>query len=160
MSRHSVPPPRHREEPRPTPALRRGSEVEQARRIVRRNGDDDRGSVVEAVLVVPVLMLLLLIVVQFALWSHAAQVAQLAASEGDRTARSLGSSPTLGVDRALSVLAGPGSDVASPAAASVMLPGNVVEVKVTGHADSILPWLSLPVSAKLVGPIQEFRGSE
>ena len=41
-------------------------------------------------------MLLLLIVVQFALWSHAAQVAQLAASTGDRTARSIGGGPAQG----------------------------------------------------------------
>lgn len=41
-------------------------------------------------LIVPVLMLLLVVAVQVALWAHAAQVAQLAASEGDRVARSFG----------------------------------------------------------------------
>ena len=121
----------------------------------------DRGStVVEAVLVIPVLMLLLLIVVQFALWSHAAQVAQLAASAGDRTARSVGGGPAQGVDRARSVLDGPGSDVISSNVTSEVLPGDLVEMTVTAKAESILPGLSLPVSAKLVGPIQEFRGSE
>ena len=68
---------------------------------------------VEAVLVVPVLMLLLLVAVQFCLWMHAAQVAQLAASEGDRVARSYGGGPSAGVDAARSVLQGPGSDVTS-----------------------------------------------
>lgn len=115
---------------------------------------------IEAVLVIPVLMLLLLIVVQFALWSHAAQVAQLAASTGDRTARSVGGGPAQGVDRAQSILSGPGSDVASSKVSYSILPGDVVEITVTGSAESILPGLSLPVSAKLVGPIQEFRSSE
>ncbi len=49
------------------------------------SGDDAGSSVVEAVIVVPVVMLLLLVAVQFALWMHAVQVAQLAASEGDRS---------------------------------------------------------------------------
>jgi len=47
--------------------------------------------------VVPVVMLLLLVAVQLALWAHAAQVVQLAASEGDRTARSIGGGPAAGV---------------------------------------------------------------
>ena len=45
---------------------------------------------VEAVLVVPILMVILLVVVQFALWAQAAQVVQLAASEGDRAAMFVG----------------------------------------------------------------------
>lgn len=121
---------------------------------------DGGSTVIEAVLVIPVLMLLLLIVVQFALWSHAAQVAQLAASTGDRTARSVGGGPAQGVDRARSILSGPGSDVTSSKVSYSILPGDVVEITVTGSAESILPGLSLPVSAKLVGPIQEFRSSE
>jgi hypothetical protein len=31
---------------------------------------------------------------------------------------------------------------------------------VTGRALSILPWMTLPVSATVVGPVQEFRASE
>jgi len=120
----------------------------------------ERGStVIEAVLVIPILMLLLLIVVQFALWSHAAQVAQLAASTGDRTARSIGEGPTQGADLARSVLDGPGSDITSSAVSFSVLPGDLVEITVTAKAETILPGFSLPVSAKVVGPIQEFRSS-
>jgi hypothetical protein len=126
----------------------------------RRRLVDGGSTVIEAVLVIPVLMLLLLVIVQFALWSHAAQVAQLAASTGDRTARSVGGGPAQGVDRAQSILSGPGSDVASSKVSYSILPGDAVEITVTGRAESILPGLSLPVSAKLVGPIQEFRSSE
>jgi hypothetical protein len=122
---------------------------------------DDRGSVVvEALLVVPVIMLILLAVVQFALWAHAAQVAQLAASEGDRVARSPGVGMAAGVSRARAVMQGPGSDLETAGAVASMLPGDQVRIDVTGRALSILPGLSLPVSATVVGPVQEFRASE
>jgi Flp pilus assembly protein TadG len=130
------------------------------RTFASRRGVEDGSTVIEAVLVIPVLMLLLLLVVQFALWSHAAQVAQLAASTGDRTARAVGGGPAQGVDRAQSILTGPGSDVTSSNVTYSILPGDMVEITVTGSAESILPGLSLPVSAKLVGPVQEFRSSE
>jgi len=124
--------------------------------------------VVEALLVVPVMMLILLAVVQFALWAHAAQVAQLAASEGDRVARSPGASPAAGtagalaagVDRARYVMGGPGSDLQSARALASTLPGDRVRFSVTGTALRILPGLPLPVSATVVGPVQEFRASE
>jgi Flp pilus assembly protein TadG len=126
----------------------------------RRHGGDRASVTVEAVLVVPVLMLLLLVVVQFVLWAHAAQVVQLAASEGDRAAQSLNGSPSQGVERARSVLSGNGSDVSSPSVSVSVLAGDVAKITVTGRAESILPGLSLPVSATQVGPVQEFRASE
>ncbi|MGO8871604.1 MAG: TadE family protein [Acidimicrobiales bacterium] len=114
----------------------------------------------EAVLVVPVIMLILLILVQLALWAHAAQVAQMAASEGDRVARAMGGGPAAGVEQAQLVLQGPGSDVVSSSATSALLPSDQVQIMVTGRSISVLPWLSLPVSAADVGPEQEFRPSE
>ncbi len=109
---------------------------------------------------IPVIMLILVTLMQFALWAHAAQVAQLAASEGDRAARSLGGGPAAGLSRAQSILLGPGSDLSSSQARIDMLPGDQARLTVTGRALSILPGLSLPVSAVAVGPIQEFRSSE
>jgi TadE-like protein len=115
---------------------------------------------VEAVLVIPVIMVILVTVIQFALWAHAAQVAQLAASEGDRAARSLGGGPAAGVTRAHAVLRGPGSDLSSSETVVVVVPGDLVRTTVTGSAISLLPGVSLPVSAVEIGPIQEFRSSE
>jgi hypothetical protein len=128
--------------------------------ISRRVTTDVGSSVIEAVLLIPVFMLLILIVIQFVLWSHAAQVAQLAASTGDRTARSIGGGPAEGADRARSVLNGPGSDITSSTVTYSVLPGDLVEMTVTGKAETILPGFSLSVSAKQVGPIQQFRSSE
>jgi Flp pilus assembly protein TadG len=115
---------------------------------------------VEAVLVIPVLMLILLAIIQFVLWAHAAQVVQSAAAEGDRSARSLGSSPAAGVARAQSIVDAPGSDISASRVAESESAGAFVQIAVTGHAVSILPGLSLPVSAAQIGPMQEFRGSE
>ena len=122
---------------------------------------NDHGSVVvEAVLVVPVLMLVFVVLIQFALWAHAAEVSQLAASEGDRAARAFGGGAAAGTSRANSILQRPGSDLASSNAVVVVMPGDLARIAVTGTAISILPGISLPVGSVQVGPIQEFRGSE
>ena len=105
-------------------------------------------------------MLLLLVAVQFALWAHAAQVVQLAASEGDRTARSVGGGPGAGVAVARSVVDGQGSDVAATVVDTSVLPGDAESLRVSGTALSVLPGLAFDVSASAVGPIQQFRGSE
>ncbi len=127
----------------------------------RRDGrrGEQGAAVVEIVVVIPVVMVLLLLVVQFALWAHAAQVAQLAASEGDRVARSLGGSPASGQTTAQAIAAGAGSDLASSSVTADVMPGDVARVSVVGSAVTIFPWLSLPVSAVQVGPVQEFRVS-
>jgi len=116
--------------------------------------------VVEAVLVVPVLMVLLLVIVQFCLWMHATQVAQLAASEGDRVARSYGGGPSAGTESARSVLRGPGSDVTGSSVSVAVLAGDSEVLRVTGRSVSVLPGFSFSVSASAIGPIQEFRSSE
>ncbi len=116
--------------------------------------------IVEAVIVVPVLMVIFLALVQFTLWAHAAQVAQLAASEGDRVARAFGGGPAAGEARANSILRGAGSGLSSSTTAVAVLPGDMARITVTGTAVAILPGLTLPVGSVQVGPIQEFRGSE
>ena len=114
----------------------------------------------EAVVIVPVLMVLLLIVVQFVLWSHAAQTVQSAAAEGDRIARSYDAGPNSGTAQADAVLQSPGSSVTGGQVTETLLAGDLVELRVSGDAVSIVPWVTLPVSAVQVGPIQEFRAAE
>lgn len=117
---------------------------------------------VEAVIVVPVLMVLLLVVIQVVLWAHAAQVVELAASEGDRAARSTGGGAVAGAGVARSVAEAPGSDLAtaSVGVAVATEQGALARVTVTGKAESILPGFSLSVSSSVIGPVQEFRSSE
>ncbi len=108
----------------------------------------------------PVVMLLLLAVVQFALWAHAAQVTQLAASTGDRSARALGGGAALGSADAQGVLQSSRGSITGTAVSIAVLPGGIVETRVTGSAVSIVPWLSFPVSATVAGPLQTFRPHE
>lgn len=108
----------------------------------------------------PVLMVLLLVAVQFVLWMHASQVVQLAASEGDRSARVIGGGPAAGIAEAHGVLRGPGSDVSTSSVTVSVLPGDAELVRVSGRATSVLPWLSLPVSASAIGQLQQFRSTE
>ena len=117
---------------------------------------------VEAVVVVPVAMLLVLVAVQMALWAHAAAVVQAAAAQGDQAARaygsSIGSDLSAGVSSARAFLHNERSGVVvGPTVVASLLPADVAEIRVEGHAEPILPWLSLPVSATRVGPVQEFR---
>jgi len=120
----------------------------------------DRGSaVVEAVVVIPVLMFVLLVVVQFALWAHAAQVVQLAASEGDQAARMMGGGAAARRAQVDSVLSASSSAVTSVSASVTILPTDQARVTVTGRAVAVLPWIVLPVSATQTGPVQEFRSS-
>ena len=125
-----------------------------------RHRSDDGSSVVEAVIVVPVLMFLLLVVVQLCLWMHAVQVTQLAASEGDRAARSFGGGPAAGVASAQAILHGSGSDVTGSQVVVSVLPGDSEWLQVSGRATSIVPGFSFGVSASAIGPIQQFRSSE
>ena len=105
------------------------------------------------------MMLIFLLIIQFALWAHAAQVTQLAASAGDRVARSQGGGTVAGLAQAEAVTREPDSGLANALVSAEMLPGDLVRITVSGSAASIIPGLSLPVSAAQSGPIQEFRES-
>jgi hypothetical protein len=104
-------------------------------------------------------MLMLLVVIQFALWAHAAQVVQLAASDGDQAARTIGGGQAAGLAQADSVLSASTATVASASASVSILPTDQAQVTVTGRAVAILPWMVLSVSATQTGPVQEFRSS-
>ena len=102
---------------------------------------------VETVIVVPVLMVILLD------YAHSTKSPVWAA-------RAQGGGAAAGVAQAQSVISRSGSDLVAPSIAAGVLPGDLASVTVTGHAVSIVPGFSLPVSAIEVGPVQEFRGSE
>jgi hypothetical protein len=112
------------------------------------------------VIIVPVIMLVLVALVQMALWARAAQIANVAASEGARAALSVGGGAAAGLGRAQSVLTTSGSGIEAAHVTTSVLACDQVSVTVTGRALSLFPGLSLPVSATQMGPIQEFRASE
>jgi hypothetical protein len=105
-------------------------------------------------------MLIVLLVVQVCLWAHAASLVASAADQGVEAACVLGGSLGDGVTQArASLAAATGHEVASPSVQAALLPGDAVRVAVSGTAESIIPWLHLPVSSVRTGLKQEFRVS-
>ena len=124
---------------------------------VRRLLRGDRGSVsAELVIATPLLLLVLLVIVQFALWSHATHVAQAAASQGLAVARAHSGTAAAGSVSAQQMLdqfaRGPltGATVSSDRSATS------ASVRISGTASSVIPFLSLPVHAEAVGPVERF----
>ncbi len=116
--------------------------------------------VVESVLIVPIAMIVLLFAVQACRWAHAATLVQGAAGSGIQAAIVVGGSPSVGAHEAQTVLTATASEVVkNPSVQVRTLPGDAIEIQVSGTAESISPWLRLPVSATRVGLRQEFRES-
>ena len=118
------------------------------------------GEVAEVVVASVAFFTLIFMAVQMALWSHAAHVAQAAADQGGEIARAYGSTSAAGIAAAnqyLSTVAG--SLVTDPQVSASLSPGDVSVVTVTARADSILPFFDKWVTAKSVGPVEEFRAT-
>jgi Flp pilus assembly protein TadG len=117
----------------------------------------DRGAVsAELVVATPLLLLMLLVIVQFALWSHATHIAQAAASQGVAVARAQNGTAAAGSASARQMLdqlaSGPltGADVTADRTTTS------ASIRITGTATSVIPFLSLPVHAEAVGPVERF----
>ncbi|HXX91816.1 MAG TPA: TadE/TadG family type IV pilus assembly protein [Acidimicrobiales bacterium] len=113
---------------------------------------------VEAVIIVPLAMILVLFAVQAGIWAHAATEVEAAAVEGVRVAALSGGQAEPGIRSAQQFLArDAGTIVQAPSVSAAALPGDRVELRVSATAESIVPWIALPLSADRVGTIQEFR---
>ena len=126
-------------------------------RRVRRALHGERGAVsAELVIATPLLLLMLLTIVQFALWSHATHIAQAAASQGLAAARTQNGTTAAGTSSAQQILdqlaAGPlrGATVSTDRGAVS------ASVRINGIATPVVPFLSLPVHAEAVGPVERF----
>ena len=120
-------------------------------------GDRGAGSA-ELVIAVPLLMLLILLIVQFAVWEHASQIAQAAASEALAAARVQGGSAAAGQQRAAQVISQIGGSVLVAPRVSVSRTGTTVTVRVTATAETVIPvpGLSFPVTVTVSGPVERF----
>ena len=116
-----------------------------------------RGSVsTELVIVTPVLLLLVMVVVQFALWEHAQHIAEAAAQRGAETARVENGSDAQGAATARAAVTELGGSLLVDATVSVVRNGDIVTATVSGSAEGLVPFLSLPVRATAVGPVEHF----
>jgi hypothetical protein len=119
---------------------------------------DEVGSVVEAAIAIPAAMLVILLAVQVCLWAHASTLVQVAASRGDQAACVEGGSLAVGIAEAKMALANSANHVVmNPSVTASILPGDQVQIRVTGVTESIVPGIHLSISAVRVGTRQEFR---
>lgn len=113
----------------------------------------------ELVIATPLLLLLILGIVQFALWEHAVHIAQAAAAQGLSAARVQGGTTTAGDQEVDQVLTQIGTGVLTGPAVHATVSGGLVQVTISGHAEAVLPFLHLPVSATATGPVDAFYPS-
>jgi len=120
-------------------------------------GRSQRGAVsAELVIVTPILLILVMLVVQFALWQHAEHIAEAAAQRGAETARVERGTDAQGRVVAQAAVAQLGASLLVDPAVNVSRSGGVVTVDVTGSAQTVVPFLSLPVHAVAQGPVEHF----
>jgi hypothetical protein len=118
---------------------------------------DERGSAsAELVVATPLLLLLILAVVQFALWQHATHVAQTVAQQGLAAGRVQGGNDQAATSQAAQLLSQLGSGVLVHPSVTATRAADTTTVVVTGHAEGILPFLSLPVRSVASGPTERW----
>jgi Flp pilus assembly protein TadG len=121
--------------------------------------DDDRGiGTVEAVLTVPVIVLMILGAVQVGLWWYSRQLAETAAQEAARAARSYSATAGAGQAEGYSYLnkvdAG-GTGLHNPSI-RVTREAQTVTVTVTGDIVSLVPWASPTVTITVTSPVENY----
>ena len=117
----------------------------------------ERGAVAtELVIAIPVLLLIVMTVVQFAVAAHARHVAQAVAAQAATAARVQGATAADGQTAGRSLLAQLGSTLVD---ATIEVRRGPDQVTVTGHAETLVPGLRLPVTASGGGPVERIPAS-
>ncbi|MCE0485487.1 TadE/TadG family type IV pilus assembly protein [Ornithinimicrobium sediminis] len=112
----------------------------------------------EVVVLLPLVFLLLFAMVQGGLWFHARAVALAAAQEGARVAAAEDSSAGAGIAAASSFVADAGSGVVLNVAVSGSRTVTSATVTVTGHAQSLIPFLDPAVAQSASFPTERITG--
>ena len=123
----------------------------------RRTDTGEEGSVsLQLAVIFPAVLLLILLAVQAGLLFHARHLAQAAAEEGLRAARQYDGSSSAGQTAAGSLLARDAGDLLAAPHIAVQRSPTQADVQISGHALSLLPGLTLTVTAHAAGPVERF----
>jgi Flp pilus assembly protein TadG len=118
---------------------------------------DERGAATaQIVIATPVLLFMLLVIVQFAIWSQATHVAQAAASQALEATRVAGGTSETGQTEAQNVLDQLDTGPLAGSTIHVTRTATTATVSITGTAESIVPFLHLPVHAEASGDTEQF----
>ena len=123
---------------------------------LRREGASERGSqTVEALIVLPVLFGVFFVIVQGAVWLHAGNIAQAAASSAYNSARLYDAVAADGV-AAGTVSAQQTGTVLDAAVVEVDRTMTTVTVTVTGNAPTLIPGWDTHVERSVSGPVERW----
>ncbi|MFF3669860.1 TadE family protein [Microtetraspora malaysiensis] len=118
----------------------------------------DRGAATtELAVIFPFVMVLILLVVQFGVWQHAVHVAEVTAAEALAAARAEEAGTEAGRAKASSLLSLLGGSVLRSPRVSVSVTADAARVEISGVAQSVVPFVKLPVSSVAYGPVERFR---
>jgi Flp pilus assembly protein TadG len=126
------------------------------RRLVAAVRDERGAATAQIVIATPVLLFMLLVIVQFAIWSQATHVAQAAASQALQATRVAGGTSATGQTEAQNVLDQLDTGPLSGSTIHVTRTATTATISITGTAESIVPFLHLPVHAEASGPTEQF----
>ena len=108
----------------------------------------------ELIIATPVLLLLIMAVAQFAAWEQGREVGETAAERGALAARVLTGTDAQGRSAAQAALLGLGPSLIRGPEVTVSRTATSVRVEIRGIAQSVVPFLSLPVDAVSEAPIE------
>lgn len=129
-----------------------------ARTLLRRLRADERGAgTAELVIATPLLLLLVLLIAQFALYLHAAHIAQAAASEALSAARVSGGTTAAGNAEGQRLLTQLGDGPLGEASVDVQRNDSQAIVTITGTVTNVIPFMTFTVHAEAVGPVEKFE---
>ncbi|MCT9080466.1 TadE/TadG family type IV pilus assembly protein [Streptomyces fulvoviolaceus] len=119
---------------------------------------DESGSVTtEMVIIMPVLLTMVLLLAQATVWWHAVHIAQATASDALAVTRVEDGTTAAGQHEAQRVLDQLGRGPLRGAHVTVTRTADQAEVRVTGTATSVIPFLHLPVRTHAFGPVEQFH---
>lgn len=102
----------------------------------------------------PLLVLLVVGVVQFGVWLHATHTAQAIAAQALQTTRVSDGSAASGREQAEQLLNAAGRRLVLDPTVDVLRDAQRARVTIHGHAQRVLPFLTLPVNASAAGPVE------
>ncbi|MEU6349952.1 TadE family protein [Streptomyces sp. NPDC047072] len=115
------------------------------RAVAARSSARDRGALsLELMVIFPVVLMLILLTVHAGLWWHARNVALSAAQQGVEAARGRGSSLDAGTRETRDFLSRAGGSISGAHVSGSR--GQSVRITVTGHVDTLIPGVTLPIS--------------
>ncbi|MEU6260188.1 TadE family protein [Streptomyces sp. NPDC047043] len=119
--------------------------------------DDSGASSTEMVIIMPVLLTIVLLLAQATIWWHAVHIAQVTASDALAVSRVENGTAVGGQNEAQRVLDQLGRGPLRGTHVTITRTADGAEVRITGTATSVVPFLHLPVRTHVSGPVEQFR---